>query len=182
MKYGFHRAMGVIEINQTADPGAFLVGARSRFFGHYSIFLGFSTSKAAGGGTFLVYIKKFNHSPPDQIVHKRSLVEWLSLCSEGPGFDTQLGRKSKKKGTLEGKRPQKVDFALKARSTLALTSVVGKRPRPASPGCGSLVEGCRARLTRQRLNTYSKGVDRVQSNRFLHFNPSHRPKRTLLLR
>jgi hypothetical protein len=38
-----------------------------------------------------------------------------------------------------------------------------------------LVEVQQARLKRQRLNTFSKGVERVQSNRFLHFNPSLRP-------
>jgi hypothetical protein len=62
------RAKGVIDFNQTADPGAFLVGARSRFFGHYSIFLSFSTLGMAQGGTFLVYKQMFNQSVPHQIV------------------------------------------------------------------------------------------------------------------
>ena len=62
------RGMGVIEINQTADLGAFLVGARSRFFGHYSIFLGFSTSKAAGGGYFFGLYREVQPFParPDR--------------------------------------------------------------------------------------------------------------------
>jgi hypothetical protein len=38
-----------------------------------------------------------------------------------------------------------------------------------------LVEVYLARLKHQRLNTFSKKVYLVQSNRFLHFNPSHRP-------
>ena len=40
LESGSTRAEGVIEINQTVDPGGFLVGARSRFLGHYSIFWG----------------------------------------------------------------------------------------------------------------------------------------------
>jgi hypothetical protein len=35
------------------------------------------------------------------------LVEWFSLCSEGPGFDTQLGRKSKKRGLWKEKDHKK---------------------------------------------------------------------------
>ena len=31
-----NRAMGIVKINKTADPEAFLVGAKSRFLGHYS--------------------------------------------------------------------------------------------------------------------------------------------------
>ena len=54
-------------------------------------------------------------------------------------------------------------------------SFVGKRSPPARSGCRSLVEVNQPRLERQRLNTYSKRVDSVQSNCFLHFNPSHRP-------
>jgi hypothetical protein len=101
--------MGVIEINQTADPGAFLVEARSRFFGDYSIFLRFSTPGSPRRGIFLVYNQMFNQPTSHQTVQQRYVVERFPLCSEGHGFESHFdfGRKPKKEDTFERKRLQK---------------------------------------------------------------------------
>jgi hypothetical protein len=108
--------MSVIEINQTADPGAFLVEARSRFLGHYSIVLRFSTPGPSRRGIFLVYNQMFNQAESQQIMQQRSVVEWFSLWT-----------KTKKDGTFGRKRLQKVVFALKEAPLRSSTPIVTLR-------------------------------------------------------
>jgi hypothetical protein len=122
---------------------------------------------------------------PNQIVQQRPLVEWSSLCFEGPGFRNPtwlkiLKRKEKGHfgiGMKKITKTQKVDFDFEKRLTSSSTSFVGKQPL-CDRRSWLLVEVQLARLERQRLNTFSKEVDHVQSNLFLHFNPSLHPQQT----